>query len=130
MSARSHLERAVLRSVSRSFYVSIRFLPAPLRQPIALAYLIARTSDTVADTSQIPVTARMETLRLLCDGIRGTASRDVVAELTASFVSLQENASERQLLKALPDCLSWLNQMEHANRKDIRMVLAQITRGQ
>src|SRR5438132_12354222 len=99
------LQTSLLRSVSRSFYLSIRFLPAPLRQPIALAYLIARTSDTVADTSQIPVTARMETLRLLCDGIRGTASRDVVAELTASFVSLQENASERQLLNALPDCL-------------------------
>lgn len=130
MSARSHLEREVLRSVSRSFYLSIRFLPAPLRQPIALAYLLARTSDTVADTSQIPVTVRMETLKLLCDGIQGTASREVVAELTASFVSLQENASERQLLGALPDCLSWLDQMEHANRNHIRMVLAQITRGQ
>jgi farnesyl-diphosphate farnesyltransferase len=130
MSARSHLERAVLRSVSRSFYLSIRFLPAPLRRPIALAYLLARTSDTVADTSQIPVAVRMETLKLLCDGIRGSASHDVIAELTASFVSLQENASERQLLKALPDCLSWLNQMEHANRNDIRMVLEQITRGQ
>ena len=130
MSARSHLEKAVLRSVSRSFYLSIRFLPMPLRQPIALAYLLARTSDTVADTSQIPVTVRMETLRLLCDGIQGTVSPDVVAELTTSFVSLQENASERQLLKALPDCLSWLTEMEHADRDDIRVVLEQITRGQ
>src|SRR5437899_11006110 len=102
MSARSHLERALLRSVSRSFYLSIRLLPALLREPIALAYLLARTSDTVADTSQIPVTVRMETLRLLSDGIQGTASRDVVSDVTASFVSLQENACERQLLKALP----------------------------
>ena len=130
MSARSHLERALLRSVSRSFYLSIRFLPALLREPIALAYLLARTSDTVADTSQIPVTVRMETLRLLSDGIQGTASRDVVSDVTASFVSLQENACERQLLKALPDCLFWLNQMEHADRNDIRIVLEQITRGQ
>lgn len=130
MSARSHLETALLRSVSRSFYLSIRFLPAQLREPIALAYLLARTSDTVADTSQIPVTVRMETLRLLSDGIQGTASRDVVVDLTASFVSLHENTSERQLLEALPDCLCWLNQMEHANRDDIRIVLEQITRGQ
>jgi farnesyl-diphosphate farnesyltransferase len=130
MSARSHLERALLRSVSRSFYLSIRFLPASLREPIALAYLLARTSDTVADTSQIPVAVRMETLRLLSDGIRGTASRDVVADVTASFVSLQENTSERQLLEVFPDCVLWLNQMEHANRNDIRVVLEQITRGQ
>jgi farnesyl-diphosphate farnesyltransferase len=124
------LQTVILRSVSRSFYLSIRFLPAQLREPIALAYLLARTSDTVADTSQIPVTVRMETLRLLSDGIQGTASRDVVADLTASFISLQENANERQLLEALPDCLFWLNHMEHADRNDIRIVLEQITRGQ
>jgi farnesyl-diphosphate farnesyltransferase len=124
------LETKILRSVSRSFYLSIRFLPALLREPIALAYLLARTSDTVADTSQIPVTVRIETLKLLSDAIQGAASRDVVADLTASFVSLQENRSERQLLEALPQCLLWLNQMEHANRNDIRIVLAQITRGQ
>ena len=124
------LETKILRSVSRSFYLSIRFLPALLREPIALAYLLARTSDTVADTSQIPVTVRIETLKLLSDAIQGAASRDVVADLTASFVSLQENRSERQLLEALPECLLWLNQMEHANRNDIRIVLTQITRGQ
>ncbi len=124
------LETKILRSVSRSFYLSIRFLPALLRDPIALAYLLARTSDTVADTSQIPLMVRIETLKLLSDAIQGAASRDVIADLTASFVSLQENSSERQLLEALPDCLLWLNQMEHANRNDIRVVLEQITRGQ
>jgi farnesyl-diphosphate farnesyltransferase len=124
------LETRTLRSVSRSFYLSIRFLPALLREPIALAYLLARTSDTVADTSQIPLTVRGETLKLLSDAIQGAASRDVVADLAASFVSLQENSSERQLFEALPECLLWLNQMEHANRNDIRIVLKQITRGQ
>jgi farnesyl-diphosphate farnesyltransferase len=124
------LERTLLRSVSRSFYLSIRFLPALLREPIALAYLLARATDTVADTAQISTSVRVETLRLLSDGIQGTASGDVVADLTASFVSLQENASERRLLEALPDCLLWLEQMEHADRNDIRVVLEKITRGQ
>src|SRR5213593_4508240 len=90
------LRTTLLRSVSRSFYLSIRFLPAQLREPIALAYLLARTTDTVADTSQISTSVRMETLTLLSDGIQGTASRNVGADLTASFISLQENASERQ----------------------------------
>jgi len=124
------LDADVLRSVSRSFYLSIRFLPAQLREPIALAYLLARTTDTIADTAQIPVSIRTETLKLLSNGIQGTASRDVVVELIASFVSLQENASERQLLQSLPKCVACLEGMEHADRNDIRVVLEKITRGQ
>jgi farnesyl-diphosphate farnesyltransferase len=73
---------------------------------------------------------RMETLKLFSNGIQGTASRDVVGGLIASFVSLQENASERQLLESLPDCLVCLEGMEHADRNDIRLVLEKITRGQ
>ena len=127
---RRRLETSLLRSVSRSFYLSIRFLPAQLREPIALAYLLARTTDTVADTSQISGSVRMETLKLLSTGIQGTASRDVVAELVAGFVPLQENTSERQLLESLPDCLAWLDRMGHADRNDIRLVLEKIMRGQ
>ena len=95
-----------------------------------LAYLLARTTDTVADTAQISGNVRMETLKLLSNGIQGTASRDVVVGLIASFVSLQENVSERQLLESLPDCLVCLEGMEHADRNDIRLVLEKITRGQ
>jgi farnesyl-diphosphate farnesyltransferase len=124
------LQTAVLRSVSRSFYLSIRFLPPQLREPIALAYLLARTTDTVADTAGISRSVRMETLNLLSKTIQGIASRDVVAEVIPSFVSLQENASERQLLQSLPNCLARLEGMEHADRNDIRVVLEKITRGQ
>jgi farnesyl-diphosphate farnesyltransferase len=124
------LQTALLRSVSRSFYLSIRFLPAQLREPIALAYLLARTTDTVADAAQISRSVRMDTLKLLSDAIQGTASRDVVGDLMASFVSLQENTSERQLLESVPECLAWLDRREHADRNDIRVVLEKITCGQ
>src|SRR5437762_1155609 len=130
MSTRSHLEMTILRSVSRSFYLSVRFLPAQLRKPIALAYRLARTTDTVADTSKISNSVRIETLKMLSDGIQGKASREVVVDLTASFVPLQENQSERQLLESLPDCLAWLERMEQADRTDIRVVLEKITHGQ
>jgi farnesyl-diphosphate farnesyltransferase len=121
---------ALLRSVSRSFYLSIRFLPAQLREPIALAYLLARATDSVADTPGISVPVRIEALKILSDGIQGKASRDVVVDLITSFVPLQENTSERQLLESLPGCLGWLNQMEQADRNDIRVVLEKITHGQ
>jgi farnesyl-diphosphate farnesyltransferase len=124
------LQTVILRSVSRSFYLSIRFLPAQLREPITLAYLLARTTDTVADTTRISVTVRTETLKMLSNGIQGRTSREVVVNLIASFVPLQENAAERRLLVALPDCLEWLEDAEAADRDDIRVVLEKITYGQ
>ena len=135
MTARSrssiqHLRTAILRSVSRSFYLSIRFLPQQLREPIALAYLLARTTDTVADTTRIPGTVRMETVKMLSNGIQGKVSREVVINHVASFVPLQENAAEQTLLDSLPDCLKWLEQIGEADRDDIRTVLEKITNGQ
>ncbi|MDB4544912.1 squalene/phytoene synthase family protein, partial [Akkermansiaceae bacterium] len=39
----------VLKDVSRSFYLSLRFLPPGFRAPASLGYLLARLSDTIAD---------------------------------------------------------------------------------
>src|SRR5947208_6153403 len=114
------LGTVILRSVSRSFYLSIRFLPAQLREPIALAYLLARTTDTVADTTQIAGTVRIETLKILSDGIQGNAPREAIINQVAAFVPLQENAAERTLLDSLPDCLEWLEQTGGADRDDVR----------
>jgi farnesyl-diphosphate farnesyltransferase len=124
------LRTTILRSVSRSFYLSIRFLPAQLREPIALAYLLARTTDSVADTTQIGGTVRIETLKILSDGIQGKAPREAIINQVAAFVPLQENAAERTLLDSLPDCLEWLEQTGGADRDDVRAVLEKITSGQ
>src|SRR5438876_6881726 len=123
-------QHALLRSVSRSFYLSIRFLPAQLCKPVALAYLLARATDSVADTTGISGGVRIETLKMVSDGIQGKASREVVVNLIASFVPLQANESEQRLLESLPDCLAWLEQMEQTDRTEIRVVLEKITRGQ
>src|SRR6266516_5916646 len=120
------LQTVILRSVSRSFYLSIRFLPAQLREPVALAYLLARTTDTVADTARISGTLRAETLQTLSNAIQGKAARGSIdslspesspvrvahpfrstpvgsiVDLVASFAPLQEKAAERALVESLP----------------------------
>ena len=50
----------MLRSVSRSFYLSLRILPAALREPLSLAYLLARATDTIADTPEPPAALRTD----------------------------------------------------------------------
>jgi farnesyl-diphosphate farnesyltransferase len=67
---------------------------------------------------------------MLANAIRGEASRDVVVDLIASFIPLQENISEQRLFESLPDCLESLEQMEEADRNDIRVVLEKIIHGQ
>jgi farnesyl-diphosphate farnesyltransferase len=124
------LQTAILRSVSRSFYLSIRFLPVQLREPVALAYLLARTTDTVADTPRVSGTLRVETLQTLSKAIQGKASRSVVVDLVASFAPLQQHAAERTLIESLPDCLEWLEHLEMADRNEIRTLLEKITQGQ
>src|SRR3954466_2928350 len=52
----------LLASVSRSFYLTIRILPAALRAPIGLAYLLARASDTIADTADATPAVRLKHL--------------------------------------------------------------------
>jgi len=124
------LQTAVLRRVSRSFYLSIRFLPSRLREPVALAYLLARTTDTVADTARISGAFRRETLQTLSKAVQGRASQSVVVDLVASFAPLQGEASERMLLESLPDCLEWLGRLETSDCLNVRAVLEKITQGQ
>jgi farnesyl-diphosphate farnesyltransferase len=121
---------ALLRSVSRSFYLSIRILPPRLREPVALGYLLARTTDTVADTAQIPGALRIETLRKLSTAIQGAAAPNMIVDLVGSWAPLQQNTAERAVIEALPQSLQRLEQLSSIDRADIRDVLAKITQGQ
>lgn len=120
----------ILRSVSRSFYISIRLLPRRLREPVGLAYLLARATDTVADTAQIPALVRREMLADLSSVVQGEVSANTLADLVNSFAPLQTNDAERQLIELLPNCLEELALLSANDRDDIRTVLQKITRGQ
>ena len=48
-----------LKGVSRSFYLSLRLLPCEMRPAAGLGYLLARTSDTLADSSAASIEARL-----------------------------------------------------------------------
>lgn len=127
---RTELRGPILRAVSRSFYISIRFLPRRLRQPVGLAYLLARATDTVADTAQIPALVRAQMLADLSSVVQGEVSPDALVDLVNSFAPLQTNDVERQLIESLPNCLEELARSSCDDRDDIRSVLQKITKGQ
>jgi farnesyl-diphosphate farnesyltransferase len=122
--------KAILKSVSRSFYLTIRFLPHPLREPVGLAYLLARATDTIADTATIPAAARQTTLREVARVIAGEVDFDSIAEALREFSARQSDPHERTLIENLGTCIDWLRKIEAADRTDIRDVLRTIVRGQ
>ena len=59
----SALDRGVwmlLRGVSRSMYLSLRALPAGVRDSMGLGYLLCRAADTIADTRLVPKDQRLK----------------------------------------------------------------------
>ena len=124
----ARLRGPILRSVSRSFYLSIRLLPSTLRDPIALAYLLARATDTIADTAEISAAVRAEQLAHLAHLIQQDAAPG--AEAFGEFAALQKNDDERVLIESLPACFHWLAAMSVADQRDIRKVLRAINEGQ
>ena len=117
----------LLAGVSRSFYLSVRVLPGPLRAPIGLGYLLARASDTIADCAAIPWAARREHLIAFGEIIR-TGTRDSLRALRADIQPPE--LTERRLIERLPECLDWLEHLPEFERAEIRGVLAHIIRGQ
>jgi len=117
----------LLRRVSRSFYLTLKVLPRTVRAQIGLAYLLARATDTVADTEIVAVDRRLEALARLRDRILGesTAPLDF-----GGLVEQQGDPSERELLTRIEDGLRLLEERTEADRALIREVLKTIVSGQ
>src|ERR1017187_6150209 len=86
----------LLKATSRSFYLTLRVLPARVRPQIGLAYLLARTTDTIADTELVPLDQRLEALQKLRERILGQTS----APLNFGELARQQGSpAERVLLE-------------------------------
>ena len=124
----NHPDGALLKSVSRSFYLTIKALPAKIRGPIGLGYLLARATDTVADSANTPVKVRMQNLDALRTLITSGSSRVALDRIKKAIVP--EDAAEREMIGRLDAVLDWLESMPVYDRADIVEVLRKITRGQ
>ncbi len=127
----SHLEELggdLLASVSRSFYLTIRFLPRELRAPITLAYLLARASDTIADEAKAPAKLRLELLEAFERSLTGDLKIDALSRLPLAICP--DLPGERILLEKVKQCMLWLEEIGAADKAEIVDVLEKIIRGQ
>ncbi len=121
-------ESCLLKSVSRSFYLSLRFLPAPMRGPVSLGYLLARFSDTLADAPGLAAAERLdwlEELRLIVQGRKDRFEKD-----PGVIAGRLSHAGERVLVTRADELIDGYRSLEAAPREHLFEVLLTILHGQ
>jgi farnesyl-diphosphate farnesyltransferase len=98
-----------------------------LREPVGLAYLLARAADTVADTRVLPRAARLAHLETLRAALRGTPT--VVEDVAVACRAHQGSRAEAELLARLPEAIARLDALPAGDRQPVRDVLATLTSG-
>ncbi len=122
----------LLRRTSRSFYLSLRWLPRRSRGTIGLAYLLARLADSVVDCPGLPTAARRVWLERFAATIAHRARADAAAaELAppAGWPPAGVPAAEAALVAAAPRVLAALGRLGAAERRLCAEVLGRITAG-
>jgi len=127
---RAFLLGPLLKSVSRSFYLTMNVLPAGMRDPVGLAYLLARAADTIADTTLIAPAQRLELLLALRAQVNGASDDGTLMRRLAQEVAGQQALSdEKLLLESLGPALAILAQLDEPDRVAIREIVATLTSG-
>ncbi len=119
----------LLKSVSRSFYLSMRFLPAAMRVPISVAYLLARAADTLADTAALDTAKRLDALSNFGEWLYGKEGRTGAPDFNA-YEKILTHSGERLLLQEIEVIVSVLRSLDQVNQRLVRNVLETIIAGQ
>jgi farnesyl-diphosphate farnesyltransferase len=127
VSTSSNQLEGLLKATSRSFYLTLRVLPARIRPQIGMAYLLARAADTIADTEIVPLADRLIALQNLRERILGAHDRPLeFGELAGK----QGAPAERLLLERCDEAIRVMQGMHPLDQQKIHEVLAIITSGQ
>jgi len=114
----------LVREVSRSFYLTLRFLPRPVRASTTLGYLLARAADTIADRETIPLAERREVFAQVKAALAGEPG----AAFPESLPTTGLPEGEARLLRSLPHLAEEMHRSEDADL--LRDLLGKITDGQ
>jgi farnesyl-diphosphate farnesyltransferase len=120
------LTTSVLKGVSRSFYLTLRLLPAAMRPAASVGYLLARTSDTIADTTRVPVDDRLALLDRYAEAVKDAKE----APSWSPELLEKANPREKVLLQRGAEILSALETLPTAEQALVREVLGTIISGQ
>lgn len=126
----------LLRNVSRSFYLTLRVLPKAVRTQIGLAYLFARSADSIADTEVLTLSERLSYLLQFRELFRNTSfesEEKFCGSLLKDQLKIEGSPSvlqaERKLLQHLPKCFELYHTLSEKDRSPIAQVVTELTLG-
>ncbi len=119
----------ILKSVSRSFYLSMAILPRPVRQPIAIAYLLARAADSVADCAGLEARERREALDRLRSWLRAMPDAARTDLLAITVLPAIDHPGERHLLHRLEPLYALHHAQAPEDRARVTEVVETLTEG-
>lgn len=121
----------LLAAVSRSFHLSLKFLPPPVRGPLSLAYLLARASDTIADAALAPLARRLEALAAFEAALQPEGAQASLAAVAPLLAGLGcTHPGEARLLARIHPILRSYHGFPAPLRDEIHSVLSTIIGGQ
>lgn len=120
----------LLRNTARSFYLTLHALPSSIRWPISLGYLLARSTDTMADVIDLPASERLSALALMLEMINTGPNPEKMSQLRKKFSSLKPHSPEYALLTRYNHFIEWLYESDKDTRLEIIWVLNEIVKGQ
>ena len=98
-----------------------------MRNAASLAYLLARSSDTLADAAAVPVARRLDALLAFADAV---ATGSLPPSWPQALLDALPDPRERHLLERVPTLLIWLHGLAVPEAELVRDVVATIISGQ
>src|SRR2546422_4996748 len=132
------LLRTVLRSVARSFHLTLAVVPSDVRAQVGVASLLARAADTIADPDLIEHPLRLQYLTRFREWVMDPTRReDVLREVQAALLVLLDNPrsglqtrpGEQTLLTHLMECGHLLRSFAPPDQALISQVVGTLAHG-
>lgn len=119
----------ILRDVSRAFYLTLRILPRGVREPLSIAYLLARAADTIADTPTLSPQERLRYLLAFRAQVEHGASADVLQDIERALVDRNVLVGERVLLQSLPSLFAAFENLCADDAYAVRRIVGTLSEG-
>ena len=117
----------LLKSTSRSFYPTLKYLPKKVRGQIGLLYLLARVADTIADSKNGDTEELLRLLHQYNDVAQGKSTN---LPDFSGLAEIQDNPNEAELLRNVDDVIEGLKEYSEDDRARMLECLDIIVGGQ
>lgn len=117
----------LLKRTARAFYLSLQILPSGARPAMSLAYLLARTADSVSDGEWLPLAERGPALT---DLVESLSDAGAVERWKTRVASVDSRAgAEAELLHHVPVALSELAALPEDDQRLVRGIVKTLSDG-